>query len=202
MKRINFGFLIAAALLTFAPAPAFAAASVAKSLVEMCAGSSVATARGPRQVTNPSTTTTYTLGANGCALMSRADQAYFASQGYYQGAGAGTIYTGPFTAQSTAANSPVLPANAYIEAIIVQETTGNALTGGLDVGVAGSSDATIVSGYAIGANAVINIPAASILKNVFPTSGTGGPAAQQIYFNAHTSWNSGSIVVTILYRYY
>lgn len=202
--------LLAALALTFLTAapPAFAAVSVAADLVAMCAPGANA-AKGPRQVVNPNVATpvvgvlgTYNLDVNGCALMALADVGYYRSQGFTSGAGAFAIYAGPFTAQTTTTNSPILPANVYIEAIIIQETTGNALTGGLDVGVAGSSDATIVSAFAIGANAVINIPSASILKHVFPTSGTTGPAAQQIFFNAHTGWNSGSIVATILGRYY
>lgn len=189
--------------------PAHAAASVAADLVPMCAPGTGSSAVGPKQVVNPNVATpvvgtlgTYNLDARGCALMALSDVGYYRSQGYTAGAGTFALYSGPYTAQTTATNSPILPANAYIEAIIVQETTGNALTGGLDVGVAGASDQTIVAAFAVGANAVINIPSASILKHVFPTSGTTGPAAQQIFFNAHTSWNSASIVVTILARYY
>lgn len=205
MNRIRLLAIASLALVSapFLTLPAFAAASVAADLVEMCSPPSSGALIGPRQVVNPSSGGgTYNLGNRGCALMALGDVAYFRSQGFTQGGGLGAIYVGPFTAQTTAANSPILPANAYIEAIIVQETAGNALTGGLDVGTAGSSDQTIVAAFAIGANAVINIPSASILKHVFPTSGTTGPAAQQIFFNAHTSWNSGSIQVTILYRYY
>jgi len=194
---------ISFALAALNPPAAFAATSVATSVQSWCAPGVGGAAKGPKYVTNPQTGGgSYQLNSNGCANMAPADWAYFASQGYTQGPGVGAIYVGPFTAQTTATNSPVLPANAYIEAIIVQETAGNALTGGLDVGVAGSSDATIVSAAAIAANCVCAIATASILKKVFPTSGTTGPAAQQIFFNAHTGWNSGSINVTILYRYF
>lgn len=192
------------ALAALCPPAAFAASSPATSIQSWCAPGVGGAAKGPKFVTNPQTGGgSYTLNSNGCANMAPADWAYFASQGYTQGPGVGAIYAGPFTAQTTTANSPILPANAYIEAIIVQETTGNAITGGLDVGVAGSSDQTIVAAFAVGANAVINIPSASILKHVFPTSGVTGPAAQQIFFNAHTNWSdAASINVTILYRYF
>ena len=202
MKRLNIA-LLAAALFALAPVSANAAASTAVSLENLCAPDSAGTVRGPRQVTNPSTGNTFNLNQNGCALMKQGEWPYFLSQGYYVGAGKGAIFAGPYTAQSTAANSPTLPANAHIDAIIVQETTGNAVTGGLDVGVAGSSDATIVSAAAIAANCVCSIAQAAILKTVFPTSGTAGPTAQQIYFNAHTNWTDGAtIYVTILYSYF
>ena len=201
MKKI-LGLIVAALAIALATPEAFAAASVAVSKQVLCAPRSVA-ALSPGRVTNPASGGgSYVLDTNGCALMVQGDWAYFTSQGYLRGVNTGQIFAGPYTAQSTTANSPILPANAKIDAIIIQETTGNALTGGIDIGVAGSSDATIVSGFAIGANAVINIPSASILKQVFPTSGTTGPVAQQIFFNAHTSWNSGSIVATIIYSYY
>ena len=203
LRKFGIAAALAALSLTLS-LPAFAAASVATDLVEMCSPASAGTAAGPKYVTNPGTSGgSYSLNGKGCALMALADVAYFRSQGYLGGAGLGAIYAGPFTAQSTSSNSPTLPANAVIQEIIVQETTGNAITGGLDVGVAGSSDQTIVAAYAVGANGVIAIPSASILKRVFPTSGTTGPAAQQIYFNAHTNWtDAASINVTILYRYY
>jgi hypothetical protein len=202
LRKIGIAAALAALSATVS-LPAVAATSVAADLVEMCSPPGA----GPtwaKSVVNPSSGGgTYSLNTKGCAIMAIADVAYFRSQGFTQGGGLGALYAGPFTAQSTTANSPTLPANAYIETIIVQETTGNAITGGLDVGVAGSSDATIVSAFAVGANAVINIPSASILKKVFPTSGTTGPAAQQIFFNAHTNWtDAASINVTILYRYY
>ena len=203
MKRILLA-LTAPATLAFAASPAFAAASVAVSKQQWCAPATSTAGKGPKYVTNPATGGgSYSLDAQGCALMTSGDWAYFQGQGYTQGSGSFAIYAGPFTAQTTTANSPVLPANAYIEGIIIQETTGNAITGGIDIGTAGSSDQTIVAAFAIGANCVCAITDAALLKKVFPTSGTTGPAAQQIFFNAHTNWtDAASINVTILYRYF
>lgn len=199
IKRI----LLAAAAAAFALAPyaANAAASLVSDTAQMCAPSAASGAKGPRQVTNPATSKTYSLDSQGCAGMALADAAYFRSQGFAAGSGRGFLYAGPFTAQSTTANSPILPPNAYIEAIIIQETTGNAITGGIDIGVAGSSDATIVSAYAVGANAIVFVPSASISLHTFPS--TGPSAAQQIFFNAHTNWtDAASINVTIVYSYF
>lgn len=199
----NLGLIAVIAALSFAASvPANAAASTFSSKAQMCAPDKAGGTKGPAFVTNPNTSVNYSLDSRGCAIMALADAQYFQTQGFTQGAGTFAIFAGPYTAQSTTANSPTLPANAIIDDIVVQETAGNALTGGLDVGVAGSSDATIVSAYAVGANGVIAVPSASILKRVFPTSGTTGPAAQQVFFNAHTSWNSGKIYVTITYHYF
>ncbi len=199
-------FAVAAFAAAALPQSAFATASVQVSKQVLCRPESSVGTPGPSYVTNPATGGgSYVLNNQGCALMVQGDWAYFQSQGY-QAAGGGSlgqIFAGPFTAQTTTANSPTLPANAYIEAIIVQEVSGNAVTGGLDIGVAGSSDATIASAFAIAANCVCALTDAALLKKVFPTSGTTGPAAQQIFFNAHTNWSdSASIYVTILYRYF
>lgn len=204
MKSLRtLGLIAAVAALSFAAAvPANAAASTFASKSQMCAGDKAGGARGPQFVTNPNTTTSYSLDSRGCAVMALADAQYFQTQGFTQGGATFSIFAGPYTAQTTTSNSPTLPANAIIDDIVVQEVAGNALTGGLDIGVAGASDATIASAFAVGANAVTAVPSASILKRVFPTSGTTGPAAQQMFFNAHTSWNSGKIYVTITYHYF
>lgn len=188
-------------------APSLAATSPFASLQVLCAPEQ-AVGNANHLVINPTVTSPvagngqYTLNSQGCAAMAQSDWGYFQSQGFVSGVSGGQITVGPFTAQTTTTNSPVLPANAKIDSIVIQEISGNALTGGLDVGVAGSSDATIVSAFAVAANAVTAVPQASILKMVFPTSGVTGPVAQQIFFNAHTGWNSGSIWVTIKWSYF
>lgn len=188
-------------------APSLAATSPFASLQVFCAPQ-VSVGSANRVVVNTTVASPvagngqYTLNNQGCAAMAQSDWGYFQSQGFVPGIGGGQITVGPFTAQTTTTNSPTLPANAKIDSIVVQEIAGNALTGGLDVGVAGASDQTIVAAFAVGANAVTAVPQASILKMVFPTSGVTGPAAQQIFFNAHTSWNSGSIWVTIKWSYF
>src|ERR1019366_1954385 len=105
------GLAAALAALSFAVSlPAYAAASVAADVVEMCSPPGT----GPtwaKNVTNPNTTTSYQLTTKGCAFMSTADMGYFRSQGFTTGGGTGVIFTGPFTAQSTTSNSPTLPAN-------------------------------------------------------------------------------------------
>lgn len=92
-----------------------------------------------------------------------------------------------------AANSSMtLPANAMILDIIVQNTTANAITGGLKIGTtAGATD--IMTALAVGANAFTR-GGASILKTIFSPSAT-----QQIFIDTVTLWNSANVNITIVY---
>jgi len=136
--------------------------------------------------------TLYVLNGDGCAMIAGADTGYFKSQGWYLGANLFSVPFGPFTAQSTATNSPLLPAGASIISIQVTETAGQIVTGGLDVGVAGSSDATIASAVAVGASATVGITPLS--GYVIASTGV------RVYFNAHTNWSdAASVKGTIFY---
>jgi len=204
--------LLAAAALVLAPiaipVPSFAATSPSLQQIVLCAPQSVAATSGPRRVVNTSSTASpqpsYNLNAQGCAVFKSTDAGFFLSQGYVQGPNLFTAFGGPYTAQATAANAIPLPAGALIMGICIQETTGNAITGGLDIGIAGSSDATIASAFAVAANAVTCVPGSALLAGAFPVSGAvTGPVAKLIYVNAHTNWSDGaSIVVTVLYSYF
>jgi hypothetical protein len=94
----------------------------------------------------------------------------------------------------TAAFTLTLPANCYITDIFVQNTTANAVTGGLNIGTA-LSGAQVVSAYAVGANAISMIPSASILLKVFSRT-----AAQTLYFSAASSFNSAALNVEVRYN--
>jgi len=147
----------------------------------------------------------YVQNAEGCAAVAAADVGYFRSQGWYPGPNLFSVTTTGITAQTTAANSPVLPAGAFIEGIVIKETAGQAVTGGLDIGIAGSSDQTIVAAFAVPANATIAVTPSSILRFTFGAAGaaSGAPSAQAIYFNAHTNWSdAASVNVTIFYSLY
>lgn len=96
------------------------------------------------------------------------------------------------TAQ-TAAGSFMLPTNGVIRDIIVTNTTGNAITGGLKFG--SSSGATdIVAALAVGINGLVFVTDALLLKRFFSAS-----SAQQIFFDAVVSWASASVQIDILY---
>ena len=149
--------------------------------------------------------TLYVLNSEGCAAVSNQDVGYFRSQGYYPGPNLFSISAVGIAAQSTTANSPILPAGAFIVGIVIQETAGQAVTGGLDIGTAGSSSQTIVAAYTCAASCLVGVPPANILLFTFgaTTSISGKPAQQQVFINAHTNWTDGAIVnVTIFYSLY
>lgn len=147
----------------------------------------------------------YTLNADGCAAIKQQDVGFFQSQGFFPGTNYFSISAVGIGAQTTTSNSPILPAGAFINGIVIQETAGQIVTGGLDIGTAGSSSQTIVAAIACPANCLIGVPPASILLFTFgaTTTTTGVPKAQQIFINAHTNWTDAAIVnVTIFYSLY
>lgn len=152
---------------------------------------------GARRVVNPVTNNAYVLNSQGCSFIANADIGFFLSQGFSPGPITQNISLVGITANTTAANSPILPAGASIESIVIGETAGNAVTGGLDIGTA-ASGAQIVSAVAVGASSLATVPGASVLLRVF---GTGPlPAAQQIFVTCHTACNAASLNISISYR--
>lgn len=97
------------------------------------------------------------------------------------------------TGIATANSSMVLPANAYIQRVIVNNNTANAITGGIKIGsTAGGVD--IMAAMTVGANALVTDIGTGLLKSIFSLSTT-----QQIFIDAVASWNSASVDVTIIY---
>jgi hypothetical protein len=96
------------------------------------------------------------------------------------------------TAQ-TAANSTALPANAIIRDITVRNTTANAITGGLKFGTT-SGAVDVVAALAVGANALVFVTDALLLKRYFSAT-----APQQIFYDAVTAWASASVEINIFY---
>jgi len=162
-----------------------------------CASETAIGPAGPRRVVNPVTTNAYSLNAQGCAFIANADIGYFLSQGFSAGSNTQNITLVGLTANSTTANSPILPAGAMIDSIVIGETAGNAVTGGINIGTA-AAGAQIVSAATVGANALTAVASASILLRVF---GTGPlPAAQQIFYTCVTACNSSSVNISISYH--
>lgn len=87
-----------------------------------------------------------------------------------------------------------LPIGAIIQQIFINETAGNAITGGIKIGTtSGATDVAIA--IAVGANSIQIVSSATILKQVFSTTLT-----QTLFFQTVTLWNSASVNVEILYR--
>lgn len=103
-----------------------------------------------------------------------------------------TLYKIPLTAV-VANTTASIPANCYIDSIFIENTTANAVTGGVRIGTTdGGTD--VVIALAVGANAILVIPAATLLKQVFSTS-----APQTLYIQTVTLWNSASLTINIIY---
>jgi hypothetical protein len=87
-----------------------------------------------------------------------------------------------------------VPAGYAIEAITIRNTTGNAVTGGVKIGTtAGGTD--VVAAQAVGANALVTVTDASILKRYFSAT-----LETTLYVEDVTSWNSASLEVAIALR--
>jgi hypothetical protein len=94
---------------------------------------------------------------------------------------------------ATANGNITLPANAFLKDVIIQNTTGNAITGGIALGTT-AAGVDVYAALAVGANALVFAVAASFLKRYFSTSAT-----QNIYYSAVTLWNSANVNITFIY---
>lgn len=84
-----------------------------------------------------------------------------------------------------------IPANSYIDAIMIKENNGAAITGGLKCGTT-NGGVDVFAAVAVGANTLQMILDAALLKRTFPT-------AQTLFFDAVTLWNGASIDLKIVY---
>ena len=155
--------LALAAAFALTPFPAFAAASLQVTHTFICTPEvSVGTA-GPRLIVNTSSTAvpqpSYQTNSQGCALVNTADVGFFLSQGYTFGVNEGAQIQNAITANLTGGTSQlILPAYGFIKYIVIEETAGNAITGGVNIGDSGSAT-RFGSAVAVGANAnVVVVP--------------------------------------------
>jgi len=89
----------------------------------------------------------------------------------------------------------VVPANTILDKISIENTTANAITGGLNVGTTAlASDVVLAS--AVGANALVVLSGSQLSKQFFSSS-----APQTIYVSAVTSWNSASVNFSMFLEY-
>ncbi len=89
----------------------------------------------------------------------------------------------------TAAGTFVLPKNTYIDDIIINNTTANAVTGGIKIGTTlGGTD--VVTALAVGANATVYANPTGIAKRVFTVDTT-------LYIDAVAAFNSASLNISV-----
>ena len=194
-------FLLAAAL-ALVPASAFAAASTQTLHAFLCAPEPSGASTGPRLVTNPTTNNSVQLNSAGCGLMLNADVAYFLAQGFTFGASVQVAQGIGITGSGTASVSTgiTLPAYAQIVSIVLEETAGNAVTGGLNISNAGGATG-IASAAALGANATVTLADSAINAGRI-YSPAGVPTATPVSLAAVTSWNGAIVNISIAYTYY
>jgi hypothetical protein len=203
MRPFKLTLAAALALAPMAPIPVNAAASTQVTHAFLCAPEPPVGSPGPRRVVNTSSTATpqpaYTLNALGCASIASADIGFFLSQGFTFGVNEAVQQQNAITSSGTTAitTTITLPPYAFIKYIIVEETAGNAVTGGVNVGDSGSAT-RFLSGTAVGANAnVVVVP-----TNLTGSSNTGVPTSDTIIINAATGWNSASLNLSVIYGYF
>lgn len=85
-----------------------------------------------------------------------------------------------------------IPANYYIVGVVVNNSTANAITGGLRVGTT-NGGVDVVVALAVAGNALQAIPDATLLKRFFSTS-----VDTTLFIQAVTLWNSASLNLTFL----
>lgn len=85
-----------------------------------------------------------------------------------------------------------IPANYYIVGVIINNTTANAVTGGIRVGTTDGGIDVVVA-LAVAGNALQAIPDATLLKRLFSTT-----VSTTLYIQTVTLWNSASLNLTFL----
>jgi hypothetical protein len=142
--------------------------------------------------------TTYTLNGQGCTIVKQADVGYFLSQGFSAGPpfGANILFTTGVATGTTSFQLGNLPPATYIQHIIVNNTTANAVTGGIAFGTT-SGGTDIVTALTCGANCLAFTLDSALSKRVFSTS-----ASQAIFATAVTAWNNANVTITVVYGYF
>ena len=190
MKKLLLALLAAAALSFHAPS--------AHAIVMMCAPDVSGAATGPRTIGGPNSAvpsqTLYVLNGQGCGLIQAIDIGYFASQGFTQASSQTSIDTivGVQASGTATVQIGTLPAGAYIQKIIIQNTTANA-AGSIAVGSTTPAGADIVAAVVCAANCLID---ATLLKTAISAT-----AATPIYVSS-SAWGTSNVTVTVVYGYF
>lgn len=158
-------------------------------------------ASASRRVVNTSSTASpqpaYQLNARGCAFFAQADVGFFLTQGYTPGPNSGTIiYTTGVQTSTTDIVIGNLPPNAYIQMVIYDNATANAVTGGITLGsTANGTD--IATATTCAASCLANATDAQLVKRAWSKT-----AATPIHAAAATAWNSANVTITIIFGYF
>jgi len=80
-----------------------------------------------------------------------------------------------------------VPAGMSIESIIFENTTANAVTGGIKIGTT-SGGTEVILAKAVGSNEITQVTSSELLRSVFSST-----VATTLHIQAVTSWNSASV---------
>jgi hypothetical protein len=200
MKRVAKLLLASTmALAPLAPIPVDAAASLQVTHVFLCAPEPSVGTAGPRRVVNTSSTASpqpsYQLNALGCALFANPDVGFFLSQGFFIAPAETTLQQNAVTANGNLTIS--IPPYGFVKYIVIEETAGNAVSGGLNIGDSGSAT-RFGSAVAVGTNAnVVIVP-----TNLTGSANTGIPTADVVAVAAVTSFAGASLNISIIIGYF
>lgn len=148
----------------------------------------------PTQFKAPNSSNLYTVDSRGCFLVPYGDLGDARAAGFIPSDTVKSLVVSGIGALDF--TSIVIPAGAFITGIIVDNSTANAVTGGLDFGTT-SAGTDVISALACAANCLVPVVDSAILKRVFSRT-----VATPISITAHTSWNSAKVNVTIFYGYF
>ena len=95
---------------------------------------------------------------------------------------------------ATAAGTFTVPAGYALQYIYINNTTANAITGGLKFGTT-AGGTQVLAAEAVPANALFAVPSADITNRIYSRT-----VDQIIYFDAVTAWNSASVDMKILLK--
>lgn len=192
LPRILLGLAALAAAFAIPPAPADAAR------VLYCAPSRAGVAAGPARWTAPTSGTSYSLNARGCAALAATDIADAVAAGFVQPGGLQSVTRTNITT-SASGNDLILPAGATIIRIVAAEVSGAAVTGNLEIGTTnGGSEVCCASAQGFQAGLVSpSVSDAQLKKNAFSDT---GPTT--LYVDTSGAFGSGALAVTIFYALY
>jgi hypothetical protein len=163
----------------------------------LCAPIRAGAAAGPARVTAATSGTTYSTDGRGCVLVDDGDLGDFQALGYRIESPHGSVVRSGITT-SASGNTLVVPAGAAITRIVVEETSGTALGGNLEIGTAnGGTEVCCVGAQGVQALSVSSISDAQLKRNVFSST-----APTTLYVDTSGTFSTGAFSVTIIYAYY
>jgi hypothetical protein len=199
MRFLSLAFAAGLALI---PELALGAASTQTLHAFLCAPETAVGSAGPRFVTNPLTGNGVQLNSAGCGVFLNSDLGFWLSQGFTPGAATQVAQGIGITGSGTASvpTGITLPPYAQIVSIVLEETAGNAVTGGLNISNAGGATG-IASAAALAANGTVTLADSAINAGRI-YSPAGVPTATPVNLAAVTSWNNAVVNISIIYLIY